>query len=170
VPPDSVRCTRTVQLQTSHLWVSKTELRYNSSDCPVCHRTVRCAKQSNSYQRNGRLQRTPANATVRVKVRADARGASGTEQCMSGATRRQSSNGRPRPNLNGGVTWLVSGAPIDSSHPQRLFWWFRAINTPNHLHSNYPSIHHFPFNTRAKCNTPRHNSKPSIRSKSPIQF
>jgi hypothetical protein len=37
-----------------------------------------------------------------------------------------------------------------------------AINTPNHLHSNHPSIHHTPFNTRAKQNTPRHKSKPSI--------
>jgi hypothetical protein len=46
----------------------------------------------------------------------------------------------------------------------------RAINTPNHLHSNHPSIHHTPFNTRAKHNTPRHKSKPPIRSKSPIQF
>jgi hypothetical protein len=31
----------------------------------IIHRTVRCAKRSNGYQRNGRLQRTPANATVR---------------------------------------------------------------------------------------------------------
>jgi hypothetical protein len=31
----------------------------------VCHQTVRCTKRSNGYQRNGRLQRTPANATVR---------------------------------------------------------------------------------------------------------
>jgi hypothetical protein len=43
-------------------------------------------------------------------------------------------NDRLRPNPNGWVTWLahrtVSGAPIDSSQPQRLFWWLRAINTP----------------------------------------
>jgi hypothetical protein len=66
----------------------------------------------------------------------------------------------------------VAGAPdpIDSSLPQRLNWWLGAINTPNHLHSNDPSIHYSPFNTRAKHNTPRHKSKPSIRSKSPIQF
>jgi hypothetical protein len=59
VPPDSVRCTRTVQLRTCHLRVSVAALRYNSPDCPVCHRIVRCTKRS-----NGRLQWTPANAIV----------------------------------------------------------------------------------------------------------
>jgi hypothetical protein len=58
VPRDSVRCTRTVQLRTLHLRGSLAALRYNSPDCPVHQR-------SNDYQRNGRLQRTPANATVR---------------------------------------------------------------------------------------------------------
>jgi hypothetical protein len=62
--PNSVRCTRTVQLRTLHLRVSQAALRYNSPDCPVCHQTVRCTKRSNGFQHNGRLQRTPANATV----------------------------------------------------------------------------------------------------------
>jgi hypothetical protein len=61
----SVRCTMTVHLRTIHLQISKAALRYNSTDCPVCHRTVRCTKRSNGYKRNGRLQRAPANATVR---------------------------------------------------------------------------------------------------------
>jgi hypothetical protein len=43
VPPDSVRCTREDRLQTLHLQVSQAHLRYNSPDCPVGHRTVRCA-------------------------------------------------------------------------------------------------------------------------------
>jgi hypothetical protein len=100
---------------------------------------------------------------------------------LSGATRRQSSNGRNRQNPNGWVTWLahrtVSGGasdclmrPSTAACPQRLNWWLRAINTPNHLHSNHPNIQHSPFNTRAKCNTPRHKSKPLTQSKSPIQF
>jgi hypothetical protein len=29
-----------------------------------------------------------------------------------------------------------------------------AINTPNHLHSNHPSIHYPSFNTKAIHNTP----------------
>jgi hypothetical protein len=125
VPPDSVQCTRAVRRQTLHLRVSEPALRYNSLDCRVHQR-------SNGSQRNGRLQRTPAKCysvqTVHAEVRAAVRGAH-----LSGATRRQSSNGRNRQNPNGWVTWLAHrtvGAPIDSSHPQRLFWWLGAINTP----------------------------------------
>jgi hypothetical protein len=40
-------------------------LRYNSPDCPVWHRTVQCAKRSNGRQRNGRVQRSADNPTVR---------------------------------------------------------------------------------------------------------
>jgi hypothetical protein len=39
VPPDSVRCTRTVQLQTRHPRVSLGVLRYNSLDCLVHQRS-----------------------------------------------------------------------------------------------------------------------------------
>ena len=96
----------------------------------IIHRTVRCTKRSNGYQRNGRLH----NALTALQYATEVRGAPDIEQCMSGATRRQSSNGRNRPNPNGWVTWLahqtVSGVPIDRSQPQRLFWWLRAINTP----------------------------------------
>jgi hypothetical protein len=52
VPPDSVRCTRTIQSPTSDNRVSSGALRYNSLDCPVPQR-------SNDYQRNGRLQQCP---------------------------------------------------------------------------------------------------------------
>jgi hypothetical protein len=92
---------------------------------------------------------------------------------LSGATRRQSSNDLLRPNPNGWVTWLAHQT-VRCAHrqqpPQRLFWWLMAINTPNHLHSNHLSIHHSPFNTRAKCNTLIHKSKPPIQAKPPIQF
>jgi hypothetical protein len=40
--------------------------------------------------------------------------------------------------------------------PQRLWKWLRAINTPNHLIHNHPSIPNISFNTRAKDSTPRH--------------
>jgi hypothetical protein len=39
--PDNVRCTRTVQVSTSHSRENEGALHYNSQDCPVCHRTVR---------------------------------------------------------------------------------------------------------------------------------
>jgi hypothetical protein len=184
VPPNSVRCTRTVQVQTLHLRVSLGPLRYNSLDCPVCHRTVRCTKRSNGYQRNGRLQRTPAtlqcvHSVRRSQISRQRR----TGQCtvpvrcdtgLSGATRSQRSNGRLRQNPNGWVTWLAHRT-VRCAHRQQplpnICLVVGAINTPsNQLHSNHPIIHHSPFNTRAKCNTPRHKSKPPIRSKSPVQF
>jgi hypothetical protein len=46
----------------------------------------------------------------------------------------------------------------------------RAINTPNHHHSNHPSIPHIAFNTRAIDFTPRHKSKRLIHSKYKIQL
>jgi hypothetical protein len=57
VPPDSVRCTRGCTLQTRLLRVSQDTLRYNSPDCPVCHRTVRCTSGVTAIQCNGRLQK-----------------------------------------------------------------------------------------------------------------
>jgi hypothetical protein len=41
---DSVRCTRTVQVSTSHSQENEGVLRYNSPDCPV-------SEQSNGYLR-----------------------------------------------------------------------------------------------------------------------
>jgi hypothetical protein len=46
--------------QTLHLQVSGEPLRYNSPDCLVGHRTVRCASEATARERNGRLQRSPA--------------------------------------------------------------------------------------------------------------
>jgi hypothetical protein len=40
-----------------------------------------------------------------------------------------------------------------------------AINTHNHLYSSHPSLLHCSFNTRAKANTPKSQSKHSIHSK-----
>jgi hypothetical protein len=103
--PDSVRCTRTVQLRTLHLWVSQAALRYNLPDCPV-------------HQAEQRLpvQRSTATDTCE---RYSARRSQSSRQRrtgLSGATRRQSSNGRLRPNPNGWVMWLAhrtesGGAP-----------------------------------------------------------
>ena len=134
----------------------------------MCHRTVRCTKRSNDYQRNGRLQRTPANATVRAKVRAAARDAPDSEQYLSGATRRQSSNGRPRPNPNGWVTWLAhrtvsGGAPDCVVRPSTAACpnselVVEGYKYPQHHHPNHPSIPHIAFNTRAIDFNPRHKS------------
>jgi hypothetical protein len=75
VPPDSVRCTREDQPLTLNLRVPSGALRYNSPDCPVWHRTVRCTKRSNGYQRNGRLHSALTELQFAAEVRAGTRGA-----------------------------------------------------------------------------------------------
>jgi hypothetical protein len=117
VPPDSVWCTRTVQLRTLHLRVSPAPPRYNSLDYPVCHWTVRCTSGATTASAmvdcNGHLQTLQcADSAHRSQSSHQRR----TGQCivpvrcgtgLSAATRRQSSNGRLRPNPNGWVTWLA---------------------------------------------------------------
>jgi hypothetical protein len=56
--------------QTLHLRVSVEPLRYNSPDCPVGHRTVRCASGATAIEPNGQLQRSPANVNSAQIVRA----------------------------------------------------------------------------------------------------
>jgi hypothetical protein len=134
VPPDSVRCTRVDRPQTPHPRVSPGALRYNSPDYPVWHRTVQCTKRSNGYQRNGRLHSALTELQFATEVKAGARGAPDSEQCLSGAPQCQSSNGRNRQNPNSWVSWLAhrtvsSGAPdcpvrpSTATQPQRLVWW-----------------------------------------------
>jgi hypothetical protein len=119
VPPDSVRCTRTVQLWTNHLRVSPAPLCYNSPDCPVhqaeqrlSSATVDCTvpwQRYSTWQESE--QKSEAHRTVNSAC--PVRHRTG----LSGATRRQSSNGRLRLNPNGWVTWLahwtVSGGAPD---------------------------------------------------------
>jgi hypothetical protein len=57
-PPDSVRCTKPVQRWTNHSRVLADALRYNSPDCPVQHRTVRCDSGATANSHNGRLQKS----------------------------------------------------------------------------------------------------------------
>jgi hypothetical protein len=82
----------------------------------IIHQTVWCTKRSNGYQRNGRLHSALTLLQYAAEVRTEVRGAPDSEQCMSGATRSQRSNGRLRQNPNGWVTWLAhrtlfGGAP-----------------------------------------------------------
>jgi hypothetical protein len=132
-------------------------LRYNSSDCPVRHRTIRCAKQSNGRQRNGRVQRSADTAIVR-------------RQFAQSQSRRQKAHRTvnstcpvhhrtvwwphlselQRSNPNGWVTWLahriVSGGtpdcpvrPSTAASPTTTLV-VGAINTPNHHTSRHPSF------------------------------
>jgi hypothetical protein len=112
--------------QTLHLRVSGEPLHYNSPDCPVGHRTVRCASGATAIERNGQLQWSPTNVNSARTVRAESEqrqkahrtvnSACPVRHRLSGAPRCQSSNGRNRQNPNGWVTWLVhrtvyGGAP-----------------------------------------------------------
>jgi hypothetical protein len=102
--PDSVWCTRTVQLQTRHPRVSLGVLCYNSPDCPVHQRSNGSfAQRSTAKAKESDEQCTNSARQSRAVVR----GALDSEQYLFGATRRQSSNGRLRPNPNGWVTWLA---------------------------------------------------------------
>jgi hypothetical protein len=147
VPPDSFRCTRTVQLQTSHYRVFTSALRYNSPDCPVCHRTVRCTSGVTAIQRKRSTATDPCNATVRAEVRAVVRGVPDNEQCLSYAApdcpmplEDKASNGQKLSNPNGWVTWLAH-LTVRCAHrqqpPPTACWWLRAINTPT---TTTPSI------------------------------
>jgi hypothetical protein len=51
----------------------------------VCHRTVRCTKRSNDYQRNGRLHSALTELQFTAEVRAGARGTPDSAQYLSGA-------------------------------------------------------------------------------------
>jgi hypothetical protein len=128
VPPDSVRCTRTVQRPTLNSRVSQGALRYNSPDCPVSHRTVRCTSGATAPSRNGRLQKLKNQSYIEEQCAQSQSRPSVPHRTLHSACpvplEDKASNDRLRPNPNGWVTWLahqtVSGAPIDNSNPQRL--------------------------------------------------
>jgi hypothetical protein len=106
------------------------------------------------------------------RIRAAPEGAPDSEQCLSGAPRSKSSNGRNRQNPNSWVTWLAhrivsGGRPSTIAFPNGLIggWGYKYPPT-----TSTPSIHYSSFNTRAIHNTPRHKSKSPIKSKSTIQL
>jgi hypothetical protein len=136
VPPDSVRCTRTVHDQTRQSRVSPAPLCYNSPDCRVHQRSNDSfAQRSTANAEETELQ----CANSARQSRAVVRGVPDSEQYLSGAAldcpvplENKASNGRLRPNPNGWVTWLahrtVSGGapdcpvhPSTAAPPQRLF-------------------------------------------------
>jgi hypothetical protein len=135
VPPDSVRCTigqcpvhQGESARTLHLRVSQAQLRYNSPDCLVHHRTVRCTSGATTIC----VQRSTLT-DEQYRGRSQSSGQRGTG--LSGVTadcpvphEDRASNGRPAPSPNGRMTWRrtgLSGAPIASRLHQRLVfgWW-----------------------------------------------
>jgi hypothetical protein len=73
-------------------------------DCPVHKRSN---DSSVTVDCNGHLQKCYSARTVLAESEQTPNGAPDSEQYLSGATWRQSSNGRNRQNPNGWVTWLT---------------------------------------------------------------
>jgi hypothetical protein len=108
-PPDSVRCTRSVQRSTSHSRVSSGALRYNSPDCPVHQR-------SNDYlaQRSTTKAKEQRNSAQQCAAESEAHRT--VNSACPVPHEDKASNGRQLPNPNGWVTWLAhwtvfGGAP-----------------------------------------------------------
>jgi hypothetical protein len=182
VPPDSVRCTRTVQSPTSHSRVSSGALRYNSPDCPVCQRSNGYLAQRSIAKAGNQMNNEEQCAQSQSRR---VRGAQDSEQDLLGVApdcpvpqEDKASNGQLLQNTNGWVTWQCTGQnpvahrTIWCAHQQQpsptALWWLKAINTPNHHHSKHPCFQKFSFNTRASAFTPTHISKDQSLSKSRI--
>jgi hypothetical protein len=142
VPPDSVRCTRTVQLEPATL----ENFRARST---IIHRTVRCATKLSDEPAEQRLpacQRSPArmnSASQKSERRSQRAPDCPVQQDDIG------SNGRPALNPNGcddvartgqctvTVRWRtgLSGAPIASRNQPTTRSGWEAINTSQPPHS-----------------------------------
>jgi hypothetical protein len=141
VPPDSVRCTRGLEAELFTFGKRQRALRYNSPDCPVSHRTVRCASGATTTSRAtvdcNRIQ----CATVRAEVRARAGGAPDSLQDLSGAPPNSPEAPQVRaPTVEPQRSADVAGAPdCPVRHAtaafQRPFLVVGDINTPTTPHS-----------------------------------
>jgi hypothetical protein len=102
----------------------------------IIHRSVRCAtglsgapSGATALQRNGRLHSVLTALQYAAEVRTEVRGA---PDCLVPLEDKPPTVVCTRTLTVGWRGWRtgLSGAPIDIRHPQRLFWWLRAINTP----------------------------------------
>jgi hypothetical protein len=136
VPPDSVRCTREDRLQTLHLRVSQAHLRYNSPDCPVGHRTVRCASGATIIcAQRSTLTVNSAKQYTRQKSEQKFRGA---PDCPV-PHEDKASNGRPAPTLSKRMTWCAHRQQPSQTSTN----WLVAINTTptGHFKEREPKQH-----------------------------
>jgi hypothetical protein len=129
--PDTVRCTRAVQIQTSHSREFRGALRYNSPGYPVCHRTVRWASGATAPCAPMVDYKTLQCGTVprQKSERRDQRSLDCPVQQKDKRIKRSTaSNRNGRADVARSGQWTVtvwwstglSGAPISSSLCQRL--------------------------------------------------
>jgi hypothetical protein len=150
VPPDSVQCTRVDRLQLLTFGFLEMPLHYNSPDCPVWHRIVRCASGATATAQRSTPTETYKSATVRGP-------------CAQSQSRRQKAHRTVNStcpvhhrtvrwphlselqlsNPNGWVTWLAQRT-VRCAHRQQplptAILVVGAINTPNHHTSRHPSF------------------------------
>jgi hypothetical protein len=136
VPPESVRCTREDQPQTLQLRVSQAQLRYNSPDCLVYHRTIQCASGATAICAQwSTLTDEQCSTVTRQKSEQKVRGA---PDCPV-PHEDKASNGRPTSSPNNRMTWRRTGhcsvvhrtvlcAHRQQTSPTATFWLV-AINT-----------------------------------------
>ena len=140
--PDSIRCTKTVQLQTRHPRVPLGVLRYNSPDCPVCHRTVRCTSGATAIcAQRSTLQSEQCKSDVREDGQRGT-GLSGVAPDCPVPHEDRASNDRPAPRPNGRMTWRRTGhCPVahrtvrcvlrQHTSPTTRFWLVAINTTPS---------------------------------------
>jgi hypothetical protein len=163
VPPDSVRCTRAIQHRTSHSREFQGVLHYNSSDCPVCHRTLRWASKAMAIQRQ--------RSTVKVLCREQCKCRSQSTKVRGHRTVRCSKTTKAPTvdqlwTLTVALTWRAPDSAPDCPVAHRTVRCEQpsptamevvgAINILNHHIHIHPSVLNITFNTRAKDSTPRH--------------
>jgi hypothetical protein len=158
VPPDSVRCTREINSELATFG----NLESHSA---IIHQTVRCAKRSNGYCTNGRLQKqqwTVRDCACRARAGARRRTVQWTVivWCtigLSGDPTCQSSNGRTL--TVGWRGWRTGQCPVRPStaaFPNCHFggWGYKYPQPPHFKASKFSAN---TFNTRASAFNTRHN-------------
>jgi hypothetical protein len=102
----TVRCARGRTLQTPQLRVSQAQLRYNSPDCPVYHRTVWCTSGATTIcAQRSTLTDEQCSTVTRQKSEQKVRGAL---DCPV-PHEDKASNGRPATSPNDRMTWRRTG-------------------------------------------------------------
>jgi hypothetical protein len=173
VPPDSVRCTMPVQIWSSHSRENAGALRYNSPDCPVCHRAT--ANQRATVDSNG----STVHHSTTTEVRATSQSGTGLFDAARGQSPQRSTGLQTltvgwRGGAPDSLQCLSDGAPDCSVHPPPVASLTATLVVegykypPNHHNSKHPRFLNITFNTRALAFTPRHKSKDQSLFKSQI--
>jgi hypothetical protein len=158
--------------------------QWRTGQCPVAHRTVRCARGATTTLRQRSSAEGIKCATVRARVRAELDGAPDSEQCLTGAPpdcpvapkTEAPTVGIQRPGDVAGapdsVQWRtgLSGAPCDNSLHQTASLVVGAINTPNHPPFMASKFSDFPHLTRAIAFNTRHTKEIKSSPKSIDHF